>query len=630
MFTDRVGCQQLAAAFLAANEWRPFPTASDREAWNKLAEPSFNLARKHWLIGRAELLQDQPWPALPARVYTTFIHTGNRVACEAPYFARREALGNLVLAECFEGQGRFLPDIVDGLWAILEETTWAISAHAARAPGDALPRYTEETPDLFACETAFLLAETDYLLRDSWRTAYPSLSARIRYEILRRIIEPVERDSHLWWTSGHNNWTPWCCSSVFGAALYTVTDVARLGALGERLLAYCDRFVSHYGPDGGCDEGPSYWGVAGGALLLFLELLRDRSQGKIDFYGEPLLTEMGLYLRRVHLDGPWFASFADCRVRMDGLRRAIVYRYGERIGDEGLKNLALLAMTDWRPAGSLAQPFPEHLCAGGLMQNLRELFWIPACARPYAAERELTNWLPNLQVLTARTDPHSDRGLVLAAKGGHNAENHNHNDLGQFIILLDGDPIIIDPGAETYTRQTFSEARYDLWYIRSQGHNVPLINGREQAAGRKFAARDVTFSEAGPLRRLRMDLADAYPPEIALRRLERTLEITAEPTERITVRDRIELDRFDCPPQLNLLTPCQIGLERPGRVVFCGTQLRQLRLEFDPEILNLEVTEQPLTDPWQAEALGSKLTKLSLIARGQRLEYDYQLDFSTD
>ena len=58
-----------------------------------------------------------------------FARTGNRRRYEGPYFERRSALGRLVLAECVEGSGRFLDDIINGVWAICEESTWVISGH---------------------------------------------------------------------------------------------------------------------------------------------------------------------------------------------------------------------------------------------------------------------------------------------------------------------------------------------------------------------------------------------------------------------------------------------------------------------------------------------------------------------
>ncbi len=36
---------------------------------------------------------------------------------------------NLALAECLEGQGRFLDPLLNMVWAILEESSWSLPAH---------------------------------------------------------------------------------------------------------------------------------------------------------------------------------------------------------------------------------------------------------------------------------------------------------------------------------------------------------------------------------------------------------------------------------------------------------------------------------------------------------------------
>ncbi len=86
-------------------------------------------------------------------------------------------------------------------------------------------------------------------------------------------------------------------------------------------------------------------------------------------------------------------------------------------------------------------------------------------------------WLDGLQFMAARENPASEEGFFLACKGGHNAESHNHNDIGSFIVYCDGMPILINPGVEFYTAKTFSAARYEIWTMQSSYHNLPEING---------------------------------------------------------------------------------------------------------------------------------------------------------
>ena len=47
-------------------------------------------------------------------------------------------------------------------------------------------------------------------------------------------------------------------------------------------------------------------------------------------------------------------------------------------------------------------------------------------------------------------------GFFFGAKGGFNAESHNHNDVGSCVMYFDGKPCLIDLGREEYTAKTFS------------------------------------------------------------------------------------------------------------------------------------------------------------------------------
>ncbi|MFJ2374236.1 hypothetical protein ACIOZL_15690 [Streptomyces sp. NPDC087769] len=82
-------------------------------------------------------------------------------------------------------------------------------------------------------------------------------------------------------------------------------------------------------------------------------------------------------------------------------------------------------------------------------------------------------------------------------KGGHNEELHNHNDLGSFVVAVDGEPLLAELGAGFYNGQYFGPDRYDILCTGSQGHSVPLLNGTVQRASREAAA-EVLAAEYAP------------------------------------------------------------------------------------------------------------------------------------
>ncbi len=73
-----------------------------------------------------------------------------------------------------------------------------------------------------------------------------------------------------------NNWNPWICSNWLVSALLMERDALRLRSAAYKILQCLDNFLNGYAEDGGCDEGPSYWGRAGASLFDCLDLLHER------------------------------------------------------------------------------------------------------------------------------------------------------------------------------------------------------------------------------------------------------------------------------------------------------------------------------------------------------------------
>ncbi len=580
-----------------AAAWKPFPAAADRAAWDDLLLQPLNRQRRDSVIARAESLLGKTWPPLPATLYMEFARNGNRSRYEKPYFERRSNLATLVLAECMEHRGRFLDDVANGIWAISEEATWCVPAHASRLPKDVLHRQDLESVDLFAAETAMTLSTARYLLRGELEALSPAIGERIRREVLRRVIEPVESGDKFGrsgWLDGRNNWSPWCASNVLGAAMFLLDSPGRLADLTLRMMTVADRFVDGYGEDGGCDEGPGYWSEAAGALLVFLELLRSRTDGAIDVYDQPKIAAMGSFIVHAHIGGKWFLNFSDAdAITLPSPGK--VYRYGERVNSEPMKTLALLAMRGWDPEGEVSPPLRLGGVSRPLLGPLMEMFWIPAQAKPVPHTSETTVWMPDIQMLVAREPSSLSGGLYLAARGGHNAESHNHNDVGHFVVYLDGQPGIIDIGRETYTAKTFSKDRYDLWFTRGSAHNAPVINGVEQVEGRERRATQVEFRDENTIARLAMNLEEAYPAEAGLASLRREIEFHRGRETWALVRDTFRQSGGLATVRVHLFSALPVEKVRPGRLAV-GTTPRRLRLDYSPETLAVSIETVPLED----------------------------------
>ncbi|HKP15653.1 MAG TPA: heparinase II/III family protein, partial [Gemmatimonadaceae bacterium] len=510
LLTGRTSEAQLAAMLVPRERWHPYPTIDERARWD--AVPA---SIRQSFVRAAEREVGADWGSIPAAVTLRYVRDGDRAQYDNMNTRRRTRLATLVTAELLENKGRFVDEIANGIWAISEQTFWGSTAHlGVQKRGSGLPDVTEPVVELFSAETAALLAWTDYLMGARLDKVSPLLRERIRVEVDRRILTPaLERDD--WWWLGFgprkdvNNWNPWIASNWLASALILERDPQRRARTVHRIMRSLDVFMNGYPDDGGCDEGPSYWDRAGASLFDNLELLRGATNSGVDIYAHPLVRNMGQYIYRAYIREQYFVNMGDApaRVRPDP---ELVYAYGARIGDPVMTGFgAFLAKRrgEYRAgANTLGRILPALLSTGELSKATP--------AEPLLADV----WLPDLQLMAARSAPGTADGLYLSAFGGHNAQSHNHNDVGNFVVYADGKPVLVDVGVETYTAKTFSAKRYEIWTMQSAFHNLPTINGVQQKDGAAFRARDVRHAANATRASLSMDLAAAYPADAAVDR----------------------------------------------------------------------------------------------------------------
>ena len=542
LLSGRYSLEALNKIIVSADEWFPFPKASNHDEWQKLPE---KVRKAH--IRQAENHLNCDWEIPKASVFFEFVRTGNRTNYQRIANGRRVKLAELVIAECIEGRGRFLDDIMNGVWAICEETYWGVPAHVgAQKRGSGLPDVKEPTVDLFAAETCMLLAWTCYLLSEPLDRISPLITERIHHEVQSKILSVnLERDD-FWWMgfSGRtvNNWNPWICSNWLTAVLILENDPERRVRSIQKILRCLDNFLNPYPRDGGCDEGPGYWGRAAASLYDCLELLHSASAGKIDIFDHPLIKEMGRYIYRVYIHDRHFINFADAAAKLSP-DASLIFRYGKSIADVDLMGFgSFLARKQNLGEGYLRGSW------GYLGRVLPALFHLDELLDAEPREPLIRDlWLPELQVMGAR-GAKSKQGLYVAAKGGHNDESHNHNDVGNFIIYADGYPAIIDVGVETYTAKTFSSRRYEIWTMQSAYHNLPTINGIMQKNGREYKATDVSYKAGKERAVFSLDISKAYPEEAGIKFWKRT--VILERGKYATIRDTYELAHE--PPRASL------------------------------------------------------------------------------
>ena len=619
ILSGAAGKAKLETALLPREKWRPYPTAAERPAWESLPADA-----RAALIGSGEQALTGPWGTLPATIFLEYKRVGNRSRYEAIRDARRNRLRQLVVAECVEGKGRFLDEIVNGIWLTCEETWWGVPAHLnMQKAGPGLPDVTDPAIDLFAAETSMLLSWTLYLLGAELATVSPLVPDRLYLELDRRILVPALAHNHWNWMgldnegkpNGRplNNWTPWICSNWLTTALIAERDAGRRRAAVSKIVRVLDNFLNGYADDGGCDEGPSYWNVAGGALFDNLKLLYSATDGKFNVYSTPLVGEIGRYVYRAHIAGDYYTNFADApaKVHIDG---NMVWRYGRRIGDEKMAAL-----------GAWAAKRHEGTTAGSLGRQLPRIFTLADMRQAPASETLVRDvWLPGIQAMMARVREGSAEGLYLAAHGGHNAESHNHNDVGDFVVYAGGKPVIIDVGVETYSAKTFSAHRYEIWTMQSAYHNLPTIDGAMQAPGRQYAARNVAYRSTDRAAELALDIAGAYPAKAGVKTWKRTLRLQRVPNL-VEVRDQFALARAPKEITLTLMTPCAMQQKGPGLLLLRAADTPEVQLEFDGNVFQASQEPIEITDARLQASWGARLYRILLRAQKSGTSGDWNL-----
>ncbi len=615
--------EKLDDIILSAEEWHPFPKASDHDAWEKLPE---RVRISH--IQQAEKHLNTEWVTPKASVFMEYVRDGNRSNFQSISFGRHTKLAELVLGECMEGNGRFLDDIMNGIWTICEETYWGVPAHVgAQKRGSGLPDVTEPTVDLFAAETAMLLAWTDYLLGEQLDLISPLIRERIQHEVDRRILSVnLERDDFWWMGFGGeivNNWNPWICSNWLTAVLLLEKDKERRARSIHKILRCLDNFLNPYPRDGGCDEGPGYWDRAGGSLYDCLELLGSASGGQIDIFGVPLIEEIGRYITRAYIGYPYFINFADAAARVNA-SASLIFRYGKSIGDKDMIGFgAFLAERQHLGEDYVRGSF------GVLGRVLPTLFQMEELLEAESIEPLAKDfWLPELQVMASRSSEGSNRGFYVAAKGGHNAESHNHNDVGNFIVYSDGYPAIIDVGVETYTAKTFSDRRYEIWTMQSAFHNLPTINGVMQKNGAEYKATGIRYNATEESATFTLDISNAYPEDAKVRSWIRI--ITLNRGKNIIVQDKYAFEEAKDNLQLTLMSWRKPVLDQEGVIRLENPEepgdLEPVVVRYDKKKFQPDVETIPLADARLRFSWGKEIFRIVLTAKQKFLEDEFAIE----
>lgn len=442
---------------------------------------------KHY--AESELEKDAP--ILNYSAFKLFKETGDRATYEKPYFQKRKRFSAFSIMYLLYREEKYKKAIEDCIWDICSEYTWALPAHME------YPMEEEETViDLFAAETGEMLAEFLYM---AGQELAPHVVYRAKKEIKRRIITPyiTFREDYYVWHNVRGNWSAVCACGI-GACMFYAGEKDEIEKALPRLYSNIEAFLKSYNEDGCCLEGYSYWNYGFGRFVFFADMLKDYTGGKVDLMDSEKIHSIAKFQNAAFIGISQNISFADAAANckpQKGLSSYLHNKYND------------VAM----PAGFL---FTNEL-SRDFVVNIRDLAWFDAETVTDKLVKPEYTFYEQAQWFIRNTDKFS-----FAAKGGHNNEPHNHNDLGCFMLLSGDDRIINDYGSGRYTRQYFSDERYSYLVTSSRGHSVPIINGKYQEFGQEYHAEVLNADKDS----FTLDIKNAYADR-TLEKLVRSFEV---------------------------------------------------------------------------------------------------------
>jgi hypothetical protein len=562
------------------------PVCADRSAWETTA-----IAYKASpIIEKAEALLDKPFPKWSSAAYLDYSQTGQRQTGEQMLDARIQWIYPLVLAECVEAQGRFLPRLEEVLNELVEQPSWMLPSSDKSTD---MSRDRTDEVDLLSADLAHTLAETLYLLGDK-------LTAETRSNVFsaieKRVLEPV-RNSILTgkgnsWLSREDNWNAVCLKGTVAAAVTILPKAEDRAFFIASAEYYIHNYLASFNQEGYTAEGPTYWNYGFSHFAQLREILTQATSGQVELFSDPKVYNMAQYGSAIALPNNAAPPFGDTNYdeQIDTRTLAYVNRaFDPKVPDSFAK--------EWLPLnpGTNASPLVDAVIT--LFNEATPISNSPAHTSQVSSG--LHSYFESVGVLISRPDTVTDHTLGFAIKAGGNgtkAISHSHNDIGSYTIALGKEKPSGDPGRTAYSERTFSEDRYTIPGINSYGHPVPKVAGKLQRTATEVNPKVLETQFSSQFDEIEIDLTSAYEVE-SLQSLVRTAHYSRSESQSIEITDQFEFtqpESFEVP----LITVGNFKRNTDGSVEFwqSGDHLSaKIEASSAYELAEEKISEEGLT-----------------------------------
>ncbi len=608
MLRNQADEAKLKTVLVPDQKWVPFPAYNDRAGWDKVMG-----SWKETFIERGEKALDYRWQVVTATDYLTHNRGQSQGKADAHIGANLMAIIDLFFAELATGQGRYMDQLMDGTFAMCEVTSWVRSHHLSHQKSHRyFPEYDDNAIDLVAGDVGAVMAWVYYYFHEEFDKIEPEISRRLLHELDKRIMTPYLNDTHYGWKGDRfdpeknhlNNWTPWCSINCLQVFALCEKDLDRFAKAAYMSMESVDKYLNNIEGDGCCDEGPTYWYQGPAKNFEYLEFLKWVTGGKVDALGNPMIRRMGEYITTSTIGNGWVVNFSDASAK--GADNAlIIYNYGKGVDSPLMKHYAAYALKGG-PAPVMRDRFIIRMFYSLLVKDELEKETPELVFEPYT-------WYPETQICYMREKD----GFFVASKGGHNAQSHNHNDIGTVSLYYKAIPFLIDAGVGTYITKTFSSHRYEIWSMQANYHNVPMLNGIPEKEGRQYASRQATFDPKTMT--FAVDFAGTYPAEACVKSMLRKVSLK---NGKVTIKDSYSLSESRQAADFNWLTWGDVDIETPGKVSIT-VQGETVTLNYDGKKLEPVLETIVQDDPPLKRVWGDKIYRVTLRERKPAVKGNY-------
>jgi hypothetical protein len=535
--------------------------------WKRIANDSLYADMIKEIKDEGERLLTEPIPELTQELYALFETTGNRLSYESLYFNRRRRLTTFALLSLLYPDNAAYKSALERIVeAIMTEPTWCLPAHMKG-------HIIGSNIDLFAAETGFAFCE---ILSMTGDVLPQSLRDEMLEQVDQRLFIPYLGYGPYHWETADHNWAAVCAGSIASAALLVERDNERLAQMIVKALDTMEHYLSGFGSDGACLEGPGYWNYGFGYYIYFADLLYNATGGRASLLDKAKVREIAMFQQRCYLTGNRPANFSDAMPTVSvhiGLSDYLAVTFDEAE----------------HPPLSIRAAFTEDHCMR-YAPALRNLIWYRPEAVRQADWSPASWYLQDAEWLISRSRS-SEGSFGFAAKGGNNNEPHNHNDVGHFILLADDDPAFAaDLGAGEYTAQYFGSDRYSYDCTGAQGHSLPVVGGQLQQTGAGSKASVLEAHTSAEEDRLELELACCYSDVAELSSFKRQFiwRKLARPVLELTDSFRFT-DKAQSIVE-TIITRCKPSLLEDGRIRLQGKR-HDVAFEFEAGRYDVTIDE---------------------------------------